>query len=135
MVYKILSSLSQYGSLYEFIGHGARTKDDICNYAKDVLGKKSRTTMLNYANKAFNGELPLLIVKDDKVYIDEIGRREFLEKVSIMTGADAYKVFSGPAPAPKGKKAEDDIAKVTTIEAKVYALVVPVNILLVQFKR
>jgi hypothetical protein len=68
----IINSLKQYQSLYEFIGKQPRTKEDICQYATDVLGKKSRTTVLKYANQAFDGDIPLLIVKDDLISIDGV---------------------------------------------------------------
>ena len=114
----IINSLKQYQSLYEFIGKQPRTKEDICQYATDVLGKKSRTTVLKYANQAFDGDIPLLIVKDDLISIDGDKYREFIETLSSMFGIDIYKMCSVPLPTKK-KKPEDEIAKVTSIEAPI----------------
>lgn len=114
----IINSLKQYGSLYEFIGKQPRTKEDICQYATDVLGKKSRTTVLKYANQAFDGNIPLLIVKDELISIDVDKYRAFIGTLSNMFGVDICKVFQETASSKK-KKPEDDIAKVTTIEAPI----------------
>lgn len=115
---EIINSLKQYGSLYEFIGKQPRTKDDICQYATDVLGKKSRTTVLKYANQAFDGNIPLLIVKDELISIDVDKYRAFIETLNSMFGVDVGKVFQETTPSKK-KKPEDDIAKVTVIEAPI----------------
>ena len=117
MVKRFCGKYQQYEVLYEFIAKEPRTRDDITKFAMDVLGMKSKTTGRAYANRAFDGELPLLFVKNDKVYLDESEFREFLEKISTKLCVDIYKMTSGPVPAPKGKKAEDDIARVTSIEA------------------
>lgn len=119
MVKNIISKLNQYEELYKFIAETPRTADEIETFAMNVLGMKSRSTGRNYATRAFNGTLPLLVVKEDKVSIDEAAYRDFFEKLSAMLKVDAYKLLSGPPPAPKGKKAEDEIAKVTTIEAPI----------------
>lgn len=98
---EIINSLKQYGSLYEFIGKQPRTKDDICQYATDVLGKKSRTTVLKYANQAFDGNIPLLIVKDELISMDVDKYRAFIETLNSMFGVDVGKVFQETTPSKK----------------------------------
>ena len=117
MVEKMLCDFHKYKGLYEFIAEQPRTREDVTQYAMDVLGKKSKTTGRSYANRAFNGELPALVVKEDKVYIDEDCYLDFIRKHSASLKVDTRKLH--PEPPPKKKKPEDEIAKVMTGESPI----------------
>lgn len=107
-----------YLELYKFLGQEPRTKDQIATFVVEVM-HKAKSTGSVYSNDIFAGKMPYVVIADDKASIDIWKYREFVEKTAALIGEDCYKMFTGPAPAPRGKNAEDDIGKLTTTESPI----------------
>jgi len=107
-----------YLELYKFLGQEPRTKDQIATFVVEVM-HKAKSTGSVYSNDIFAGKMPYVVITEDKASIDIWKYREFVEKTAALIGEDCYKMFTGPAPAPKGKNAEGDIGKLTTTESPI----------------
>ncbi|MBP3593039.1 MAG: hypothetical protein J6J44_00780 [Lachnospiraceae bacterium] len=107
-----------YLELYKFLGQEPRTKDQIATFVVEVM-HKAKSTGSVYSNDIFAGKMPYVIITDDKASIDIWKYREFVEKTAALIGEDCYKMFTGPAPAPRGKNAESDVGKLTTTESPI----------------
>ena len=119
MVKEDLKVIAQYYELYTFLWQEPRTKEQIAKYVVDDL-KMAKSTGSVYSNDVFAGNLPLVVVADDKAFVDQMQYREFMEKFSTeIGGKDAYKLFCEPPPAPKGKNTESEIGKITTTESPI----------------
>ena len=119
MVKEDLKVIAQYYELYAFLWQEPRTKEQIAKYVVDDL-KMAKSTGSVYSNDVFAGNLPLVVVADDKAFVDQMQYREFMEKFSTeIGGKDAYKLFCEPPPAPKGKNTESEIGKITTTESPI----------------
>lgn len=80
----------------------------------------AKSTGSVYSNDVFAGNLPLVVIADDKAFVDQMQYREFMEKFSTeIGGKNAYKLFCEPPPAPKGKNTESEIGKITTTESPI----------------
>ena len=119
MSLKQLDKFETYKKIYHFVGSGAKTRAELQDYLLEEMQDNTKVTVYKHVEKAFSGELPILKVVDDRVSIDEVKLRGIAEELFKLCGTDAWKIFSGPAPAPKGKNAEVDIAKVTSVESPV----------------
>lgn len=107
-----------YLELYKFLGQEPRTKDQIATFVVEVM-HKAKSTGSVYSNDVFAGKMPYVVITDDKAGIDIWKYREFVEKTAALIGEDCYKMFTGPAPAPRGKNAESDVGKLTTTESPI----------------
>ena len=63
MVVTFCGKFKQYENLYEFIAKEPRSRDDITNFAIEVLGFKSKTTARAYACCVFLRDKPRLTRK------------------------------------------------------------------------
>lgn len=110
----ILKSLQTYAKIYASIGTVPRSRDEIRSSLKEFKDKQSDNTIRNHLNDTFDGKLPLVTIKDDKAVLNAVELRNFIEGMCKTLGTDAMILFSGPAPAPKGRKETD--APIPTID-------------------
>lgn len=102
-----LKSLQTYAKVYASIGTVPKSRDAIRSSLNEFKDKQSTNTIRNHLNDTFEGKLPLIRIKDDKAVLDEVELRNFIEGLCKTFGTDATILFSGPAPAPKGRKEAD----------------------------
>ena len=96
MVSKKLESLKTYKELYEFVAQQPRTREEVYDFAANVLELKSRTSLNAYVNNVFKGVFPFFAICQDKATIDEGSYREFIEDICEIVGLDPYKLFENP---------------------------------------
>lgn len=99
-----MKSLQKYFGIYQCIGKDTISKDELTKRLKTLYG---RTSAGDKAKEAFSGIVPMVIVKDDKVSIDYGEVRGLIEGQCKMFGIDAAVLFTGPAPAPGGRKGDN----------------------------
>lgn len=105
-----MQSLQKYFGTYQSIGNETITREELSKRLKSLY---ARTAANEKAKEALEGNVPMLIVKDDKVSIDYGEVRGLVEGLCKMFGTDAAVLFTGPAPAPGGRKGDNpQIAKV-----------------------
>lgn len=113
----ILKSLQTYANVYASIGTVPRSRKEIRSSLKEFKDKPSDSTIRNHLNDNFDGKLPLISIKDDKVVLDAVKLRNFIEELCKMIGTDATILFTGPAPAQKGRKdTETPIASIGDVK-------------------
>lgn len=118
MYNETFKAMVPYLGLYTFLGEEPRTKDQIAAFVVDKM-QKAKSTGSVYSNDVFSGKMPHVVIVDDKASVDIWKYREFVEQTAALIGEDCYKMFTGPAPAPRGKNTESDIGKLTTTESPV----------------
>lgn len=96
MVSKKLESLKTYKELYEFVAQQPRTREEVYDFAANVLELKSRTSLNAYVNNVFKGVFPFFTICQDKASIDEDSYGEFIEDICEIVGLDPYKLFETP---------------------------------------
>lgn len=108
-----LSNLEKYGYVYNLVGTTPITREELREKIKKDNLKLSDTTLKKYADATFGGEYPMFAVRDNKATLDITAFRSFIEKLCRYVGTDAAVLFTGPAPAPGGRKGDNpQIAKV-----------------------
>ncbi|MFR3728279.1 hypothetical protein [Lacrimispora sp.] len=109
MIEKI-KSLPKYIGVYQSIGNESLTKSNLSKKLESYYGK---STVIEKTKQALDGQIPMVISKDDKVSIDYEEFRGVVEGLCKLFGTDAAVLFTGPAPAPGGRKGDNpQIAKV-----------------------
>lgn len=109
MIEKI-RSLSKYIGVYQSIGNESLTKSNLSKKLESYYGK---STVIEKTKQALGGKIPMVISKDDKVSINYEEFRRLVEGLCKLFGTDAAVLFTGPAPAPGGRKGDNpQIAKV-----------------------
>lgn len=103
----IVKSLQTYAKVYTSVGSAPKSRDEVRTALNGYKNKQSDNTIRNHLEYTFSGKLPLMKIKDEKVSIDEVELRNFIEGLCKSLGTDAAILFSGPAPAPKGRKETD----------------------------
>lgn len=103
----ILKSLQTYAKVYSSIGTVPKSREEIRSSLKGFKDQQSNNTIRNHLNDTFDGKLPLITVKDEKAVIDVAELRSFIEGLCKTLGTDASILFTGPVPAPKGRKDSD----------------------------
>ena len=108
-----LTTLEKYGYIYHMVGMNPITRKELREKIKKDSPKMSETTLKKYSDAPFDGAYPLFVVKDDKATLDITAFRSFIEELCKYVGTDAAVLFTGPAPAPGGRKGDNpQIAKV-----------------------
>jgi len=115
---KIIEKMGSYYELYQYVMAAPRSKAEIIDFITVTQGL-SKTTGKTQSNALFKGEFPMLKIEGDMVMLDELVYREFAEKVFSYGGANSYKLFLSPPPAPRGKNAESDIPSIGSVESPV----------------
>lgn len=110
--------IGQYRDIYDLIKQGEKTKEDCMTYLLNEL-KLPKSSAYDYVNAIFSGEVPLLKIEDGKVSIDVWKHREAVEELALLGGENAYKIFSEPPPAQRGKDGEEVLGKVMSVESPV----------------
>ena len=105
-----LTALEKYIEVYHLVGTDPIDFDSLFQKVKDANLAKSYNTNKSKAEAPFKGECPMLEVKDNKTSLDIASFRTFIEDLCKYVGTDAAVLFTGPAPAPKGRKGEDPLA-------------------------
>ena len=103
----ILKSLQTYAKVYASVGAKPKEREAIRSDLKADKDNLSDSTIRNHLNDVFGGKLPLLKIQDATASIDAVELRNFIEGLCKTLGTDATILFSGPAPAPKGRKEPD----------------------------
>ncbi len=103
----MLKSLQTYAKVYASIGTVPKSREEIRCSLKEFKDKQSDNTIRNHLNDTFAGKLPLITIKDDKAVLDVAELRSFIERLCKTLGTDASILFTGPVPAPKGRKDSD----------------------------
>lgn len=67
MVKEELKVIAQYYELYAFLWQEPRTKEQIAKYVVDD-SKMAKSTGSVYSNDVFAGNLPLVVIADDKAW-------------------------------------------------------------------
>lgn len=104
---EILKSLQTYAKVYASIGTVPQNRTEIRASLKEFKDKSSDSTIRNHLNDTFDGKLPLITIKDEKAVLDVAELRSFIEGLCKTLGTDAAILFTGPVPAPKGRKDSD----------------------------
>ena len=99
-----MKSLQKYLGIYQSIGKETISRDELVKRLKTLYAK---TAVSDKAKEAFTGVVPMVIIKDDKVSIDYGEVRGLIEGLCKMFGTDAAVLFTGPAPAPGGRKGDN----------------------------
>ena len=108
-----LTTLEKYGYIYHMVGMNPITRKELREKIKKDSPKMSETTLKKYSDAPFDGAYPMFVVKDDKATLDITAFRSFIEELCKYVGTDAAVLFTGPAPAPGGRKGDNpQIAKV-----------------------
>lgn len=108
-----LTTLEKYGYIYHMVGMNPITRKELREKIKKDSPKMSETTLKKYSDAPFDGAYPMFVVKDDKATLDITAFRGFIEELCKYVGTDAAVLFTGPAPAPGGRKGDNpQIAKV-----------------------
>ena len=108
-----LTTLEKYGYIYHMVGMNPITRKELREKIKKDSPKMSETTLKKYSDAPFDGAYPMFVVKDDKATLDITVFRSFIEELCKYVGTDAAVLFTGPAPAPGGRKGDNpQIAKV-----------------------
>lgn len=108
-----LTTLEKYGYIYHMVGMNPITRKELREKIKKDSPKMSETTLKKYSDAPFDGAYPMFVVKDDKATLDITAFRSFIEELCKYVGTDAAALFTGPAPAPGGRKGDNpQIAKV-----------------------
>lgn len=108
-----LATLEKYGYIYHMVGMNPITRKELREKIKKDSPKMSETTLKKYSDAPFDGAYPMFVVKDDKATLDITAFRSFIEELCKYVGTDAAVLFTGPAPAPGGRKGDNpQIAKV-----------------------
>ena len=108
-----LTTLEKYGYIYHMVGMNPITRKELREKIKKDSPKMSETTLKKYSDAPFYGAYPMFVVKDDKATLDITAFRSFIEELCKYVGTDAAVLFTGPAPAPGGRKGDNpQIAKV-----------------------
>lgn len=95
------------------VGMNPITRKELREKIKKDSPKMSETTLKKYSDAPFDGAYPMFVVKDDKATLDITAFRSFIEELCKYVGTDAAVLFTGPAPAPGGRKGDNpQIAKV-----------------------
>lgn len=103
----IIKSLQSYDKAYVCIGTIPKSRDELVELLSNDGSIKSRTTISKYVQKSFDGELPMLVIRDDRISVDEVELRNFVEDLCKSLGTDAGILFTEPVPTPKGRKEKD----------------------------
>ncbi|MDD3186039.1 MAG: hypothetical protein PHT76_12140 [Anaerostipes sp.] len=103
----ILKSLQTYAKVYASIGTVPKNRTEIRMSLKEFKDKPSDSTIRNHLNDTFDGKLPLITIKDEKAVLDVAELRSFIEGLCKTLGIDAAILFTGPVPAPKGRRDSD----------------------------
>ena len=109
-----IGSLQKYIEVYGCIGDAFLTRKEL---TEKLLEKNSKSVTAGKVKDAFDGKIPWILIQGEKVGLDINAYRNFLEELSKEFGTTAATLFTGPAPAPKGKKEDDPQSK--TIPNKV----------------
>ncbi|MDO5292771.1 MAG: hypothetical protein Q4F05_08475 [bacterium] len=104
---EIVKCLQTYARVYRSIGIEPKARDDIRKEWKEEKTRPSDSTIKNYLDKAFSGDLPMIKIQNDKATIDELQVRSFIEDLCKALGTDVAILFSGPMPMPKGRREKD----------------------------
>lgn len=96
------------------IGTVPKNRTEIRTSLKEFKDKPSDSTIRNHLNDTFDGKLPLITIKDEKAVLDVAELRSFIEGLCKTLGTDATILFTGPVPAPKGRK--DSAAQIPSID-------------------
>lgn len=104
---EILKVLGSYWDVYESIQGSALDRKDLVKEIADHSGIQARNTINAHVDKAFAGDLPMILLKEEKALLDIAAFRTFIEALCKDVGMDASVLFAGPAPEPKGKKEKD----------------------------
>lgn len=96
MVSKKLESLKTYKELYEFVAQQPRTREEVYDFAANVLELKSRTSLNAYVNNVFKGVFPFFTICQDKASIDTESYREFIEDMCEIMRLNPYELFETP---------------------------------------
>lgn len=108
-----LTTLEKYGYIYHMVGMNPITRKELREKIKKDSPKMSETTLKKYSDAPFDGAYPMFVVKEDKATLDISAFRSFIEELCKYVGTDAAVLFTGPAPAPGGRKGDNpQIAKV-----------------------
>lgn len=108
-----LTTLEKYGYIYHMVGMNPITRKELREKIKKDSPKMSETTLKKYSDAPFDGAYPMFVVKDNKATLDITAFRSFIEELCKYVGTDAAVLFTGPAPAPGGRKGDNpQIAKV-----------------------
>lgn len=108
-----LTTLEKYGYIYHMVGMNPITRKELREKIKKDSPKMSETTLKKYSDAPFDGAYPMFVVKEDKATLDITAFRSFIEELCKYVGTDAAVLFTGPAPAPGGRKGDNpQIAKV-----------------------
>lgn len=108
-----LTTLEKYGYIYHMVGMNPITRKELREKIKKDSPKMSETTLKKYSDAPFEGAYPMFVVKEDKATLDITAFRSFIEELCKYVGTDAAVLFTGPAPAPGGRKGDNpQIAKV-----------------------
>lgn len=101
------------GTKEDMVGMNPITRKELREKIKKDSPKMSETTLKKYSDAPFDGAYPMFVVKDDKATLDITAFRSFIEELCKYVGTDAAVLFTGPAPAPGGRKGDNpQIAKV-----------------------
>lgn len=108
-----ISDLSKYYEVYQAVGSESISKKDLLERMKATMKKGTYDSRAS-ALKA--GAIDLLTSPSEEVYqMDYYKLRALVEQLCKDLGTDATKMFAGPAPAAKGRKAEaPDFGKIET---------------------
>ncbi len=105
-----IKSLQKYIGVYQSIGNESLTKSNLSKKLDSYYGK---STVIEKTKEALDGKIPMVISKDDKVSINYEEFRGLVEGLCKLFGTDAAVLFTGPVPAPGGRKGDNpQIAKV-----------------------
>lgn len=108
-----LTTLEKYGYIYHMVGMNPITRKELREKIKKDSPKMSETTLKKYSDAPFDGAYPMFVVKEDKATLDITAFRSFIEELCKYVGTDAVVLFTGPVPAPGGRKGDNpQIAKV-----------------------
>ena len=105
-----LTALEKFIEVYHLVGLTPVNFDALFKMVEDANLAKTYNTNKKYALSPFNGDAPMFEIKDGKACLDIAAFRTFIEELCKYVGTDAAVLFTGPAPASKGRKGEDPLA-------------------------
>lgn len=99
-----IKSLQKYIGVYQSIGGDSLTRSELVKRMEQYYG---RSAINDKSRECMEGIVPMIIVKDDKASIDYESFRSLVEGLCKLFGTDAAVLFTGPAPAPGGRKGDN----------------------------